>query len=284
MLRRSGTIAGARYATTDRYGGVSAPPYDELNLGDHVGDDPAAVAENRARLAAAMGLPADRLVFMDQVHGSDVAVVDGPSAGDPPDRRRPGHPRAGPRPRRPGRRLRPRRAGGPPQRRGRGGPRRAPGRGQRHRAGHGRRDARAGRPAGADRRGRRAGGLRRLLRGARRDGRRGRARRPGRPGRQPRRARPRLDLRAGVVAQLHGRRRTDDRGGPGCTRESPGPLLLPPRRRHRTVRRCRRTAARRDPRRTSRRARGEPRRRSRTRIARRAGPPGGPAPRSRWSR
>jgi YfiH family protein len=84
MLRRSGTIAGARYATTDRYGGVSAPPYDELDLGDHVGDDPAAVAENRARLAAAVDLAADRLVFMAQVHGSDVAVVDGPSGGDPP--------------------------------------------------------------------------------------------------------------------------------------------------------------------------------------------------------
>jgi YfiH family protein len=84
MLRRSGTIAGGHYATTDRYGGVSAPPYDELDLGDHVGDDPAAVAENRARLAAAVGLPADRLVFMAQVHGSDVAVVDGPTADHPP--------------------------------------------------------------------------------------------------------------------------------------------------------------------------------------------------------
>jgi YfiH family protein len=84
MLRRSGTIAGARYVTTDRYGGVSAPPYDELNLGGHVGDDPPAVTENRSRLAAAIGLPAERLVFMAQVHGADVAVVDGPSGGDPP--------------------------------------------------------------------------------------------------------------------------------------------------------------------------------------------------------
>ena len=48
MLRRTGSIAGARFAFTDRYGGVSAAPYDELNLGDHVGDDPAAVADNRA--------------------------------------------------------------------------------------------------------------------------------------------------------------------------------------------------------------------------------------------
>jgi hypothetical protein len=84
MLRRSGTIAGARYATTDRYGGVSTAPYDELNLGDHVGDDPAAVAENRARLAASVDLLPDRLVFMSQVHGTEVAVVDGPSGTVPP--------------------------------------------------------------------------------------------------------------------------------------------------------------------------------------------------------
>ena len=78
MLRRSGTIAAARYAVTDRLGGVSAPPYDELDLGDHVGDDPAAVAENRARVAGALGLAADRLVFMRQVHGTAVSVVTGP--------------------------------------------------------------------------------------------------------------------------------------------------------------------------------------------------------------
>jgi len=36
-----------------REGGVSRAPFDSLNLGDHVGDDPAAVAENRRRYAAA---------------------------------------------------------------------------------------------------------------------------------------------------------------------------------------------------------------------------------------
>lgn len=85
MLRRTGTVAGARYAFTDRYGGVSAPPYGELNLGDHVGDDPAAVAENRRRLAAALDVAADRLVLMQQVHGREVAVVDGlPDTDVPP--------------------------------------------------------------------------------------------------------------------------------------------------------------------------------------------------------
>ena len=62
-------------AFTDRHGGVSAQPYAELNLGDHVGDDPAAVAGNRAVLASALGLPSTRVAFMRQVHGARVAVV-----------------------------------------------------------------------------------------------------------------------------------------------------------------------------------------------------------------
>ncbi|MDT5146869.1 MAG: purine-nucleoside/S-methyl-5-thioadenosine phosphorylase / adenosine deaminase [Mycobacterium sp.] len=67
-----------RRVTTTRAGGVSPPPFDSFNLGDHVGDDPAAVAANRARLAAAIGLGADRVVWMNQVHGDRVEVVDGP--------------------------------------------------------------------------------------------------------------------------------------------------------------------------------------------------------------
>ena len=76
--------ARVRRVTTTRAGGVSAPPYDSFNLGDHVGDDPAAVAANRARLAATVGLPGDHLVWMNQVHGDHVEVVDGPRA-DPVD-------------------------------------------------------------------------------------------------------------------------------------------------------------------------------------------------------
>ena len=67
-----------RRVSTTRAGGVSAPPFDSFNLGDHVGDDPAAVAANRARLAAAIGLGADRVVWMNQVHGDRVEVVTGP--------------------------------------------------------------------------------------------------------------------------------------------------------------------------------------------------------------
>ncbi len=64
-----------RRVTTTRAGGVSKPPFATFNLGDHVGDDPAAVAANRARLAKAVGL-GDRIVWMNQVHSTNVAVVD----------------------------------------------------------------------------------------------------------------------------------------------------------------------------------------------------------------
>ena len=70
-----------RRVTTTRAGGASAPPYDTFNLGDHVGDDPAAVAANRARLASSIGLPPDHVVWMNQVHGDHVAFVDGPREG-----------------------------------------------------------------------------------------------------------------------------------------------------------------------------------------------------------
>lgn len=67
-----------RRVMTTRSGGVSAPPFDTFNLGDHVGDDPAAVAANRKRLADVIGLAPRRLVWMNQVHSDRVQVVDGP--------------------------------------------------------------------------------------------------------------------------------------------------------------------------------------------------------------
>ena len=85
MLRYDEDLGGARFALTDRFGGVSSGPYAELNLARHVGDELGAVEENRRRLAGEVGLDTDRIVFMNQVHGSDVAVVDGPWQSDPPD-------------------------------------------------------------------------------------------------------------------------------------------------------------------------------------------------------
>ncbi len=68
-----------RRVVTDRRGGRSRAPYDSFNLGSHVGDDPAAVAANRERLARELGVDGDRLVWMEQVHGTGVAVVDAPA-------------------------------------------------------------------------------------------------------------------------------------------------------------------------------------------------------------
>lgn len=64
------------WAITDRAGGVSQPPYDSLNLGAHVDDDPDAVSRNRTRLAEAFDLEVGDLRFMRQVHGCGVTVVD----------------------------------------------------------------------------------------------------------------------------------------------------------------------------------------------------------------
>ncbi|MFD7819199.1 peptidoglycan editing factor PgeF [Streptomyces sp. NPDC059785] len=72
------TASGAHFAFTDRWGGVSAAPYEQLNLGGAVGDDPAAVRANRELAAGALGLDPARVVWMNQVHGPDVAVVHGP--------------------------------------------------------------------------------------------------------------------------------------------------------------------------------------------------------------
>ncbi len=69
-----------RMVFTSRAGGVSAAPYESFNLGTHVGDDPAAVAANRARLANILGLPEERFVWMEQLHTNTVTPIDAPSA------------------------------------------------------------------------------------------------------------------------------------------------------------------------------------------------------------
>ena len=59
--------AGVRALSTTRDGGVSSPPWQSFNLGDHVGDDPRAVAANRSTLRRE--LPAEPL-WLNQVHGT----------------------------------------------------------------------------------------------------------------------------------------------------------------------------------------------------------------------
>jgi YfiH family protein len=73
-----------RAVSTTRHGGTSRPPYDTLNLADHVGDNAAAVAANRGYLVQAMSLPA-MPAWLQQVHGVqvvDAAGVTAPAVAD----------------------------------------------------------------------------------------------------------------------------------------------------------------------------------------------------------
>lgn len=74
----AGVVAG----TSLRTGGVSAGAYDSLNLGAHVDDRPASVAENRARLQSHLALPAEP-AWLRQVHGT--SVVNLPFEGVEPE-------------------------------------------------------------------------------------------------------------------------------------------------------------------------------------------------------
>ncbi|MDB4981223.1 MAG: hypothetical protein JWM82_1975, partial [Myxococcales bacterium] len=78
LLRSTVIPAAFRHGFTTRAGGVSAPPYDALNVGGKWGDAPASVAENRRRIVRAAGAP---LYVATQVHGADIARV---RAGDAP--------------------------------------------------------------------------------------------------------------------------------------------------------------------------------------------------------
>ncbi|MFT3719622.1 peptidoglycan editing factor PgeF [Pseudorhodoferax sp.] len=72
--------AGVRALHTTRAGGVSAAPYDSLNLGDHVGDAPQAVVRNRQLLARQTGgVP----VFLQQVHGAAVVPLSPQGSAEP---------------------------------------------------------------------------------------------------------------------------------------------------------------------------------------------------------
>lgn len=61
--------AGVKSCVTTRSGGVSVAPFDSFNLGDHVDDDPAAVAHNRSSLTSRLRI---QPAWLKQVHGTDV--------------------------------------------------------------------------------------------------------------------------------------------------------------------------------------------------------------------
>jgi YfiH family protein len=78
LLRSDLITAPFVHGFTTRAGGVSAPPFDSLNLGAKWGDDPVCVSENRRRLERAVGAP---ILVARQVHGAAIARV---RAGDDP--------------------------------------------------------------------------------------------------------------------------------------------------------------------------------------------------------
>jgi len=67
--------AAVRAAFTLRAGGVSAAPFDALNVARHVGDRPDAVDENRRRIREELDLPGEP-VWLEQVHGHEVIDLD----------------------------------------------------------------------------------------------------------------------------------------------------------------------------------------------------------------
>ena len=77
--------AGVQAFTTTRRGaGVSQPPFDAFNLGDHVGDDPVAVTANRSALRRERDLP-DEPLWLRQVHGTRVIDADAVAADEMPE-------------------------------------------------------------------------------------------------------------------------------------------------------------------------------------------------------
>lgn len=76
--------ARVRRIITTRRGGASTGKYDSFNLGEHVGDEPAAVRANRRRLAEKLGMDEGNFVWMDQVHGTRVVRVKSAPGGAVP--------------------------------------------------------------------------------------------------------------------------------------------------------------------------------------------------------
>lgn len=81
---RADILNGVRHGFFGREGGVSGGIYTSLNAGTGSADDPAAVTENRTRIADAIGVAPAHLIGVHQVHSPDVIFVDGPWTGERP--------------------------------------------------------------------------------------------------------------------------------------------------------------------------------------------------------
>lgn len=76
-------LGTARAAFSTRLGGVSEGDFESLNLGVLTDDEESSVRDNRARLTAAIGIDPHRVVIGRQVHGGDVARLEGPQDPTP---------------------------------------------------------------------------------------------------------------------------------------------------------------------------------------------------------
>jgi YfiH family protein len=81
---RADILSGIRHGFFGREGGASRGIYASLNAGTGSDDDPAAVAENRARVAGAMGVAPTHLIGVHQVHSPHAALVEAPWTGERP--------------------------------------------------------------------------------------------------------------------------------------------------------------------------------------------------------
>jgi YfiH family protein len=70
-----------RHFVSTRTGGFSNPPYNSLNLGLHVGDDPDKVMKNRKRLATTIGIPLRHFTIGEQIHSGNVTIISQESRG-----------------------------------------------------------------------------------------------------------------------------------------------------------------------------------------------------------
>jgi hypothetical protein len=82
---RASILAGVRHGFFGREGGVSSGIYQSLNAGTGSKDDPAAVAENRRRIASAFALAPERLMGVHQVHSPGAVLVSEPWRGARPE-------------------------------------------------------------------------------------------------------------------------------------------------------------------------------------------------------
>ncbi len=86
QFERLNGVGGLRHGVFTRLGGVSKPPFDSLNVGSTVGDDPASVLTNRRRMAQALNVREAETRTTWQVHGAEVIIArrDDPEEWPPP--------------------------------------------------------------------------------------------------------------------------------------------------------------------------------------------------------